>query len=152
MSFVPLLVNEGGGEGTPDAESSKYDVGWIVVVLLQQLLPGDGFGEDLALQPEVIVHLEVLGQIHALAQDALQAVVHGQEVGVSLVVVVAAAVEALDVSPQRTLLGLEVPRPRVQVWGRGGSNTHTHIRRHTHTHTHTVVSKLFMSFFPPYNC
>lgn len=82
---------------------------------LQQLLPGDGFGEDLPLQPEVVIHLEVLGQVDPLPQDALQAVVHRQEVWVAVGLVVAATVEALDVRPQSALLGLEVPGPSIQI-------------------------------------
>lgn len=89
---------------------------------LQQLLPGDGFGEDLALQPEVIVHLKVLGQVHALSQYTLQTVVYRQEVRVDVALVVAAAVEALNVGPQSTLLGLEVPGPGVQIWSTNSSS------------------------------
>ena len=62
--------------------------------------------------------MEVLGQVHPLSQDALQAVVHGQEVRVGVALVVAAAVEAFDVGPQSALLGLEVPRTSVQVCSR----------------------------------
>lgn len=86
---------------------------------LQQLLPGDGPGEDLPLQPEVVVDLEILGQVHTLAQHALQAVVHGQEVGVAVGAVVAPRVEALDAGTKGTLLRLEIPGPGVQVWGQG---------------------------------
>ncbi|TNN85603.1 hypothetical protein EYF80_004236 [Liparis tanakae] len=79
------------------------------------LFPGNGFGEDLPLQPEVIVHLEVLGQVHPLSQDTLQTVVHRQEVRVDVALVVAATVEAFDVGPQGALLGLEVPGTGVQI-------------------------------------
>lgn len=59
--------------------------------------------------------MEVLGQVHPLSQNTLQAVVHGQEVRVAVALVVAAAVEAFDVGPQSTLLGLEVPGTSVQI-------------------------------------
>lgn len=85
---------------------------------LQQLLPGDGPGEDLPLQPEVVVDLELLGQVHPLAQHALQAVIHRHKVGVAVGAVVAPRVEALDAGTQGTLLRLEIPRAGIQVWGR----------------------------------
>lgn len=85
---------------------------------LQQFLPRYGVGENLPLQPEVVVHLEVLGQLHPLAQNALQAVVHRQEVRVVVGLVVAAAVEAFDVGAQGALLGLEVPGTGVQICAR----------------------------------
>lgn len=75
----------------------------------------NGLGEDLSLQPHLIAVVEVLGQVHALAQDALQAVVHRCEL-VVLVLVIAAAVELLDALPQSALLRLEVPRPCVNIW------------------------------------
>lgn len=56
---------------------------------LQQLLPGDGSGEDLPLQPQVVVDLEILGQVHTLAQHALQAVVHRQKIRVAVCPVIA---------------------------------------------------------------
>lgn len=86
---------------------------------LQQLLPGDGPGEDLPLQPQVVVDLEILGQLHPLAQHALQAVIHGQEIGVAVGPVVAPRVEALDAGTQGTLLCLEIPRTGIQVWEQG---------------------------------
>lgn len=86
---------------------------------LQQLLPGDGPGEDLPLQPQVVVDLEILGQLHTLAQHALQAVIHGQEVGVAVGTVVAPRVEALDAGTQGTLLCLEIPGTGIQVWEQG---------------------------------
>lgn len=86
---------------------------------LQQLLPGDGSGEDLPLQPQVVVDLEILGQIHALAQHTLQAVVHRQKIGVAVRPVVTTRVEALDAGTQGALLRLEVPGTGVQVWAEG---------------------------------
>lgn len=83
--------------------------------ILQQPLPLDGLGEDLPLQPHLVAVVEVLGQLHALAQHALQAVVDGCEVSI-LVLVIAAAVELLDALPQGALLRLEVPGPCVDVW------------------------------------
>lgn len=59
--------------------------------------------------------MEVLGKLHALAQHALQAVVHGGEVPV-LVLVVAPAVELLDALTQGTLLRLEVPGTCIDIW------------------------------------
>eukprot|EP00069_Balaena_mysticetus_P018975 bmy_11922T0 len=64
---------------------------------------------------EVVVHLEVLREVHPLAQDTLQAVVHRQEVGVAVDPVVPPGVEALDVGTEGTLLCLEVPRPGIKI-------------------------------------
>lgn len=86
---------------------------------LQKALPLDGLGEDLPLQPHLVAVVEVLGQLHALAQHALQAVVHRRKVAVP-VLVVAAAVELLDALPEGALLCLEVPGPRIDVWRKGG--------------------------------
>lgn len=86
---------------------------------LQEPLPLDGLGEDLPLQPHLVAVVEVLGQLHALAQHALQAVVHRRKVAVP-VLVVAAAVELLDVLPKGALLRLEVPGTRVDVWRKRG--------------------------------
>lgn len=86
---------------------------------LQQPLPLDGLGEDLPLQPHLVAVVEVLGQLHALAQHALQAVVHRRKVAVP-VLVVAPAVELLNALPEGALLRLEVPRPRIDVWSKRG--------------------------------
>lgn len=79
----------------PPASSLSPDTSCFPTILaarasLQQLLPGDGPGEDLSLQPQVVVDLEILRQLHALAQHALQAVVHRQEVRVAVRPVIAA--------------------------------------------------------------
>lgn len=85
--------------------------------ILQQPFPLDGLGEDLPLQPHLVAVVEVLRQVHALAQHALQAVVHGRKVAVAALVI-AAAVELLDALAQRALLRLEVPGTRIDVcWG-----------------------------------
>lgn len=63
---------------------------------LQEFFPGNGFGKDLPLQPKVIVHLEVFGKVDPLSQHALQTVVHREEFGVGLVLIVASAVEPFD--------------------------------------------------------
>lgn len=91
---------------------------------LQQFLPRYGIREDFPLKPEVVVHLEVLGQVHSLPQNALQTVVHRKEVGVVVALVIAAAVEAFDVGPQGALLGLEVPGPSVQICPRKTERVH----------------------------
>lgn len=83
--------------------------------VLQQPLPLDGLREHLSLQPHLVAVVEVLRQLHALAQHALQAVVHGREVAV-FVLVVAPAVELLDALPQGALLRLEVPRSSIDIW------------------------------------
>lgn len=83
--------------------------------ILQQPLPLDGLREDLSLQPHLVAIVEVLGQVHALAQHALQAVVHRGKVAV-LILVVATAVELLDALSEGALLCLEVPGPCVNIW------------------------------------
>lgn len=83
---------------------------------LQQFFPGYRFGEDLTLQPQVIVHLKVFRQVHPLSEDTLQTVVHRQEVRIAVTFVVATTVEAFDIGPQSALLGLEVPGTGVQIW------------------------------------
>lgn len=101
---------------------------------LQKPLPLDGLGEDLPFQPHLVAVVEVLGQLHALAQHALQAVVHRRKVAVP-VLVVAAAIELLDVLPEGALLCLEVPGPRVDVWSKRG---------------HRLISATSLSYkFPP---
>lgn len=62
--------------------------------------------------------MEVLRQVHALAQHALQAVVYGRKVAVAALVVTP-AVELLDALAQGALLRLEVPGTCVDVcvWG-----------------------------------
>lgn len=79
----------------------------------------DGLGEDLPLQPHLVAVVEVLRQLHALAQYALQTVVNGCEFAI-LILVITAAVELLNVLPQGALLCLEVPGPRIDVWGNRG--------------------------------
>lgn len=64
---------------------------------LQELFPGNGFGKDFTLQPEVIVHLEVFWKVDPLSKHTLKAVVHREEFRVALVLVVASAVEPFDV-------------------------------------------------------
>ena len=70
--------------------------------------------EHLSLQPHLVAVVEVLWEIHPLAQHALQAVVHRREVSISALVV-AAAVELLDALSQGALLRLEVPGPGVDI-------------------------------------
>lgn len=86
--------------------------------ILQQPLPLDGLGEDLPLQPHLVAVVEVLRQVYALAQNALQAVVHRRKVAVAALVI-ATAVKLLDALAQGALLCLEVPGTCINVCGRG---------------------------------
>lgn len=86
----------------------------LLLRVLQQPLPLDRLREHLPLQPHLVAVVKVVGQLHALTQYALQAVVHGREVAVP-VAVVAPAVELLDALPQGALLRLEVPGPGVDI-------------------------------------
>lgn len=45
-------------------------------LVVQQLLPANGLGKHLPLQPEFVGVVEVLGELQPLSQHALQAVVH----------------------------------------------------------------------------
>lgn len=110
-NLLPSLQCYFALKSIPPSLLLPYDALWI----LQQPLPLDRLREDLSLQPHFVAVVEVLRQVHALAQHALQAVVHGREV-VVLVLVVAAAVELLDALPQSALLRLEIPRPGINIW------------------------------------
>lgn len=105
----------------PAAPPALTEAGQVEVRLslaVQQLLPTNGLGKHLPLQPELVGVVEVLGELQALAQYALQAVVHRGELRV-LGLVVPAAVEGLDVGPQGAFLSLEIPRPCIDVCSEG---------------------------------
>ncbi len=72
-------------------------------------VPIDGCGEDLLLEPPLVVALKFAGQLHGLIKHRGEAVVHRLKIGLQTVAVVATLIELFDAGAQSALLDVRVP-------------------------------------------
>ena len=84
-------------------------------LVMQQLLPANGLGKHLSLQPEFVGVVEVLGELQPLPQHALQAAVLWRKLRV-LRFVVPPAVEGFDVGSQGAFFSLEIPWSCIDIY------------------------------------